>query len=187
MLIITLPRTSLMCNNNNNESISLLFLFPFVFRSGEEGVRHSNTFDGFGWNRWNQKCMNLFRFWFCFIVSELFSVCHRNRIDDDGDDWPLCFGSISLNQYFKQEMIDWWDRIPFPILTHTSPSTHPIFVYTFLSFDFRIHHLFFSFLVFVLFWCSQVVAVYITWRYRNLHDPHDLPARAVFPFSDYQY
>lgn len=37
--------------------------------------------------------------------------------------------------------------------------------------------------------CSifQVVAVYLTWRYRNQYDPYDLPARAVFPHRNYLY
>ncbi|XP_055381052.1 tetraspanin-13 [Condylostylus longicornis] len=38
--------------------------------------------------------------------------------------------------------------------------------------------LFFSF--------TEVLAVFITWRYRNLHDPYDLPARAIFPHN-YHY
>lgn len=40
--------------------------------------------------------------------------------------------------------------------------------------------LFFSF--------TEVLAVFLTWRYRNQHNPDDLPARAIFPpRSSYQY
>lgn len=33
----------------------------------------------------------------------------------------------------------------------------------------------------------QVFAVYLAWRYRNQHDPWDLPPRAVFPRRNYLY
>ncbi|XP_059619026.1 tetraspanin-13 [Phlebotomus argentipes] len=34
---------------------------------------------------------------------------------------------------------------------------------------------------------TEVLAVFLTWRYRNQHNPDDLPARAVFPQRNYQY
>ncbi|GAB0092437.1 tetraspanin 97e [Sergentomyia squamirostris] len=39
----------------------------------------------------------------------------------------------------------------------------------------------------LIFSFTEVLAVFLTWRYRNQHNPDDLPARAVFPQRNYQY